>query len=115
MNYITKIATLILCLILSPKLGQAADAGVYPDTGCSDGICCLILPDWEAGYYDAGIIDTGRRRRVVETFDAGEETPDEFSGCSISGASSLLWLLPLSAIRRRKRYLFKKGLTEETS
>jgi len=108
MHYLIKIAALLLVLTVSPDNGTAADAGVYPDTGCLDGICCLVLPNWDAGYYDAGIVDTGRRRRVVGVSDAGEEIPDELSGCSASGISSLLWLLPLVALRRRKDSLSKK-------
>ena len=109
MHYLIKIAAIILILTVSPDNGTAADAGVYPDTGCLDGICCLVLPNWDAGYFDAGIVDTGRRRRVIRTPDAGEDAPgDGLSGCSASGASSLLWLLPLMAIRRRKVLLPKK-------
>tara|TARA_R110002126_G_scaffold4922_12_gene25539 strand:+ start:3773 stop:4102 length:330 start_codon:yes stop_codon:yes gene_type:complete len=109
MHYLIKIAALILFLTASPSNGTAADAGVYLDAGCLDGICCLVLPNWDAGYFDVGIADTGRRRRVIKMPDAGEDTPDDgLSGCSASGASSLLWLLPLVAIRRRKVFLPKK-------
>jgi hypothetical protein len=80
-----------------------ADTGVYPDTGCPDGICCLVLPDWEAGSFDAGPVDIGLRRRQRTTPDAGPDAPGGGFGCSASGVSSLLWLLPLAVTRRRRR------------
>ena len=102
-------AALILFLTVSPSSGTAADAGVYLDAGCLDGICCLVLPNWDAGYFDVGIADTARRRRVIRMPDAGEDVPgDGLSGCSASGVSSLLWLLPLVVIRRRKVFSPKK-------
>ena len=80
---------------------STGDAG-YPDTGCPDGVCCLVLPDFDANF-DTGPVDTGRRRRRVVTVDAGDDVPnDGMFGCSASGASSLLWLLPLLATRRRR-------------
>ena len=82
--------------------GVVADTGAYPDTGCPDGVCCLVLPDFDASF-DTGPVDTGRRRRRAVNPDAGAEPPDEgLFGCSASGVSSLLWLLPLALTRRRR-------------
>jgi len=103
MQYLIKISVLAICLIAFPAPSSAVDAGVYPDSGCADGVCCLVLPDWDGGYFDAGIVDTGRRRRVVLISDAGAEVPEDGAfGCSATGAASMLWLLPLLAVRRRK-------------
>ncbi len=82
--------------------GVVADTGAYPDTGCPDGVCCLVLPDFDASF-DSGPVDTGRRRRRAVNTDAGAEPPEEgLFGCSASAASSLLWLLPLALTRRRR-------------
>ncbi len=85
----------------TPDADPAVDAGDYPDTGCSDGVCDLVLPDFDASF-DAGPVDSGRRRRRVVTVDAGDVPDDGMFGCSASGVSSLLWLLPLLATRRRR-------------
>jgi hypothetical protein len=87
-------------LVAATDAGNSVDAGAHPDSGCPDGICCLVLPNWDAGSYDIGALDTGRRRRRVVHSDPGDVPSD---GCSASGASSLLWLLPLLATRRRRR------------
>jgi len=79
------------------------DGGGYLDSGCADGACELVLPDWDGGDFDAGPLDTGQRRRRTTT-DAGTTEPPEEGGfgCSAGGgASSLLWLLPFLARRRR--------------
>jgi len=107
MQHLIKIVTFVMCLIAMPASSQAVDGsqvvdiGVYPDSGCLDGICCLVLPDWDAGYYDIGVVDTGRRRRVVSIPDAGSESDDDSFGCSTSSVLSLMWLLPLAFVRRR--------------
>jgi hypothetical protein len=83
--------------------GSSIDAGAYPDSGCADGVCCLVLPNWDAGSYDIGALDTGRRRRTAVDSDAGDAPPEDgMFGCSASGAASLFWLLPLLATRRRR-------------
>ena len=82
--------------------GTAMDAGAYPDTGCADGLCCVVLPDWDAGMYDAGPVDTGQRRRRPRA-DAGVTPPEPEGGCSVGGAASWLWLLPVIGLRRRRR------------
>jgi hypothetical protein len=90
--------------VVAADAGVAADTGAYPDTGCPDGVCCLVLPDWDASEYDAGVVDTGRRRRRVTPVDAGTTPPEDgLFGCSATGVGSLLWLVPLVAARRRRR------------
>ena len=103
MQYLIKASVLIICLTAFPAPSHAVDAGVYPDTGCTDGVCCLVLPNWDGGYFDAGIVDTGRRRRIAPISDGGADVPtDGAFGCSAAGAASMLWLLPLLSVRRRK-------------
>jgi hypothetical protein len=82
---------------------EVADTGAYPDTGCADGVCCIVLPDWDAAFFDTGSTDTGARRRRPRS-DAGSTTPPDEGGfgCSAGGAASLLWLIPLAALRRRR-------------
>jgi hypothetical protein len=82
---------------------EVADTGAYPDTGCPDGVCCIVLPDWDAAFFDTGSTDTGARRRRPRS-DAGSTTPPDEGGfgCSAGGAASLLWLIPLAALRRRR-------------
>jgi len=107
---------LALCFISLPAFGDAGpsdlpaddagiveDVGEYPDAGCPDGVCCVVLPNWDAAMFDAGPIDTGQRRRRPR-IDAGQTPPPAEGGfgCSLGGAASLLWLLPLAASRRRK-------------
>lgn len=102
MQYLIKISVLAICLTAFPAPSQAIDVGVYPDSGCTDGVCCLVLPNWDGGTFDAGIVDTGRRRRVTLISDAGPEVPEDgMFGCSATAAASMLWLLPLLAVRRR--------------
>jgi hypothetical protein len=89
----------------SDDAGEAVgDTGAYPDSGCADGVCCIVLPDWDASVFDAGPVDTGARRRRPP-LDAGAVTPPDEGGfgCSAGGAASLLWMLPLAALRRRRR------------
>ena len=83
--------------------GVVEDVGEYPDAGCADGVCCVVLPNWDAALFDAGPVDTGQRRRRPRA-DAGEVAPPDEGGfgCSAGGAASLLWLIPLAAVRRRK-------------
>ena len=92
-------------LPVSDDAGEAAgDTGAYPDSGCPDGVCCIVLPDWDASVFDAGPVDTGARRRRP-ALDAGSTTPPDEGGfgCSAGGAASLLWMVPLAALRRRRR------------
>ena len=87
----------------SDDAGVVGDVGEYPDTGCADGLCCVVLPNWDAAFFDAGVVDTGQRRRRPRA-DAGQAPPPAEGGvgCAIGGAASVLWLLPLVATRRRK-------------
>ena len=114
MRLITSLA-LALCLTPLPTFADAGpvvptddagvveDVGEYPDAGCADGVCCVVLPNWDVGMFDAGPIDTGQRRRRPAV-DAGQIAPPEEGGfsCSGTGVASLLWLLPIAAARRRK-------------
>ena len=79
------------------------DTGAYPDSGCPDGVCCIVLPDWDASVFDAGPVDTGARRRRPRADVGAAPPPDEGGfGCSAGGAASLLWMIPLAAVRRRR-------------
>ena len=73
---IIRILTLALCFASAPALADAGadgsssddagvvgDVGEYPDTGCADGLCCVVLPNWDVSFFDAGVVDTGQRRR----------------------------------------------------
>ena len=90
-------------IVPTDDAGVVEDVGEYPDAGCADGVCCVVLPNWDVGVFDAGPIDTGQRRRRPAV-DAGQPTPPDESGfsCSGGGAASLFWLLSVAAVRRRK-------------
>ena len=60
MQYLIKISVLAICLTAFPAPSQAIDVGVYPDSGCTDGVCCLVLPNWDGGYFDADKISDVR-------------------------------------------------------